>query len=390
MAANFPAGNDTALQAQPTLPLTYGKYMYIFLWIKFTEFTEVPETYYHLHDVNTDDQYIRTLHATGIVTSSYYSTSNSGVASLASNLGGTTGVDDLRDADLWGDGEWHLMTTGGQIQQVSGTTGRLAHGTWADGVAGGGTSISGGDIELIETGPDLFSIGSAGNVFGSPYAQIDGAKIADVSIVVTDTAIDSGTFAEVLTTDIRTVYGDDVKLYWQLGSSDGLNSTLSGGPALSNADTTPVTFDDDLPSLTRPSTASASASTPITVSYPIQQSGFNQNSVDETIIDYRATRLTVSSPNSSATKTQWEINLGGDNFYITTIANTPAAGSVLGGSKTYLDYWFPPAITGTVRYRQFVSGSWEAWSDLVSFTALGYINSYEKYQILNRNTITVS
>lgn len=128
----------------------------------------------------------------------------------------------------------------------------------------------------------------------------------------------------------------------------------------------------------------------VSATYPIQQTGFSANSVDTSITDYRATRLTNNAVHPDSTMTEWEFNLGGDSFYFQTDNNGligPSA-NVLDSSLNTIDIWLPPHHTGQMRTRQFVNG-WSEWIGPTNFTALGYINSYDKYQILNRATITI-
>lgn len=124
--------------------------------------------------------------------------------------------------------------------------------------------------------------------------------------------------------------------------------------------------------------------------YPIQQTDFNANSVDVTITDYRATRLLSNTANVGHTKIQWELDMGGDPFYFTTDANgiQGESANVLESGLDYIDIWLPPHEVFALRTRYYYSGGWTDWFDIGQFTALGYINSYDKYQILNRATIT--
>lgn len=213
--------------------------------------------------------------------------------------------------------------------------------------------------------------------------------------------INTTRFAHIAVTDA--VYDDDKFLYFTQYTPDiaaqlaGVNiyfhKTLNDASQFSESNVTSINvsaadLDADMPDLLSSLPVSPFVGDPVTVLYPIQQSGFRESSVDNTIANYRATRLSVSSPTSGSTKTQWEINVGGDNFYITTTSNTTASGSVIGGTTTYLDYWFPPSQEGTVRYREYVGGNWTVWSSSQEFTALGYLNSYQMYSILNRGTTT--
>lgn len=125
----------------------------------------------------------------------------------------------------------------------------------------------------------------------------------------------------------------------------------------------------------------------VEATYPIQQSGFDFNSVDTSIRDYRATRLTNYATYSGATETHWELSIeGGTPFYFRTTVTGETTGSsnVLFSSLNVLDVWFPPAQQVVIRTRQKVSGEWSEWSDHITITSLGYITSYDKYLILSR------
>ena len=125
--------------------------------------------------------------------------------------------------------------------------------------------------------------------------------------------------------------------------------------------------------------------------YPIQQHGFDQNSVDTTITDYRATRIVDSSPPANTTKIQWEFNLGGDSFYLTTNSSGIVGdiANILDSTFTRLDMWFPPAMVFTVRTRYYVSGVWSGWSGRSSHSSLGYMNSYDKATVFDRASVTI-
>ncbi len=131
---------------------------------------------------------------------------------------------------------------------------------------------------------------------------------------------------------------------------------------------------------------------PVEARYPIQQDGFDENALDTSIADYRATRLVNNFVvKSRATQVQWEITpVGGTSFTYTTTANSESTGdpSVFNASLTTLDLWLPPASNYMVRTRQYIDGAWTYWSLSTAFTSLGYINSFEKYTILNRGTIS--
>jgi len=126
--------------------------------------------------------------------------------------------------------------------------------------------------------------------------------------------------------------------------------------------------------------------------YPILQSGFDKDSVDTTIGDYQATRLENQVYSSESIFTEWKVSVnGGDEFtYSTTNNKVVPSGNVLGGSKNTLDLWLPPNHPITVRTRQFVNGQYSAWTAKSHSTSLGYVNSYDKYRILSRNTTTIS
>ena len=132
---------------------------------------------------------------------------------------------------------------------------------------------------------------------------------------------------------------------------------------------------------------------PIEVKYPIEQSDFDENALDTSIENYRATRLVNNFVIAArATQVQWEITpSGGKRFIYTTTASSESTGdpSVLTASLTTLDLWLPPSSKYTVRTRQHIDGAWTYWSPSFAFTSLGYINSFEKYAILNRGTISI-
>lgn len=130
----------------------------------------------------------------------------------------------------------------------------------------------------------------------------------------------------------------------------------------------------------------------LSVVYPILQSGFDVSSLDTSIADYRTTRLKINNIGNDVTKTQWEVFLlnevPNNSFTITTDNTTVANGSILDGNISYLDYWFPPNYEAMAMFRTY-NGSWSEWSEWKEFTALGYVNSYEKYQILNRQSTII-
>ena len=125
--------------------------------------------------------------------------------------------------------------------------------------------------------------------------------------------------------------------------------------------------------------------------YPIQQAGFDQNSVDTTITDYRATRIVDSSPPANTTKIQWEFNFGDNPFYLTTDSGGIVGdiANVLGATLTRLDMWFPPAQVFMMRVRYHTSGSWSGWSEQTEQVSLGYINSYDKATVFNRASVSI-
>ena len=109
---------------------------------------------------------------------------------------------------------------------------------------------------------------------------------------------------------------------------------------------------------------------------------------DLSINDAKATRLNFTELDSSGNQTQWELREpGGNSFYIRTDAETTPSGSVLGGNLTTLDLWLPPATTYEARARR-LNGNYDDWSAWTTVVSLGYVNSYEKYEILNRGTIS--
>ena len=135
---------------------------------------------------------------------------------------------------------------------------------------------------------------------------------------------------------------------------------------------------------------------PAAATFPILQSGFDAQSLDTRITDYRATRITNKLADKNTTQTQWEFQIpGGNPFTFVTKASgeTRGSGNVLGASVSHLDLWLPPSTTFDVRTRQFQEGAWTAWTprDPESrITSLGYINSFQKYEVLNRGTITIA
>ena len=124
----------------------------------------------------------------------------------------------------------------------------------------------------------------------------------------------------------------------------------------------------------------------VEVAYPIEQDGFDANSVDTTIADYRTTRLNNYVYDTETSSVKWEFSLGGDTFIHTTTATSGSSGSVLGSSLNQLDLWLPPGQQFTVRTKPIISGVATTWTPTVTLTSLGYINSYQKGQILNRGT----
>lgn len=121
-------------------------------------------------------------------------------------------------------------------------------------------------------------------------------------------------------------------------------------------------------------------------SYPIDTEGAL---ADQTIYDYRATRINNRSI-LEATLTEWNFSdTWGNEFTMRTGSNTTASANILGSGLNYLDLWLPPYQEYYVRTRQLVNGSYTPWSPFHSFMSLGYINSYEKAQILNRGTQTI-
>lgn len=390
MAAVLPSGNNTYLQNQfaSSLSIDFDQYLYILAWVKMVETTENSETYIRLYSVAEGHEWSRTQFITNTVTPMFYTVSNSGASSISDELGGSIPGDDIRDAGFWGDGEWHLMALGGQMTDNGDPTGRLAHKTFADGQNNGASAVNGGNLTNAENGPDIVTFGAAAGSIGGGFAIVDGMKFADCAIIIRDTELTAGDWTNLLA-QIPTIAlaESDVVAYWPLESD--LTNSIDGTEPLVKSGAGTLTFDADIPDLTRSiAVDTPSTEDPVTVTYPTAT--FDTNSLDTSITDYRATRLTVTNPDPRATRTQWEINLGGDSFYITTTSTTSVSGSVLGGTVNRLDYWFPPSQEGRVRYRQYVTRTYRIWSEWVNFTALGYVNSYDKAIILNRGTLTVS
>lgn len=121
--------------------------------------------------------------------------------------------------------------------------------------------------------------------------------------------------------------------------------------------------------------------------YPILQDGFDITSVDATINDYRATRFVSDYIDPSAIRAQWKVTYDGYTLYFRT-PNSTLNAPMLANTLTTLDLWLPPAYDVQIQTRHFVDGAWTGWSDSFEFTSLGYVNSYQKYEILNRPTIT--
>lgn len=122
-------------------------------------------------------------------------------------------------------------------------------------------------------------------------------------------------------------------------------------------------------------------------SYPIET---RLGEADETIVDYRATRLNNRS-SLDAVQTVWNITGNGEDFTIRTGNNPTDTPGVLDSSLTHLDIWLPPDTEYQIRMRQDTTGNgnYTEWTPFHTFTSLGYINSYDKYQILCRRGVTL-
>lgn len=99
------------------------------------------------------------------------------------------------------------------------------------------------------------------------------------------------------------------------------------------------------------------------------------------------TRLEIDSL-AGATETKWEIS-GDSTFTHTTTKTSGAYGSVLSSGIDYIDIWLPPYHSYLVRVKQKVNGSWKDWGKFKSFKSRDPVNSFEKYSILNANTVTI-
>jgi len=130
------------------------------------------------------------------------------------------------------------------------------------------------------------------------------------------------------------------------------------------------------------------------VSLPIGNSDLYD--IDTAIKDYRATRLSTYAYLSTASEIEWGILsiTNGTEYYIKTYPDkTSNSSTVLNvdftDQKAIVDIWFPPYEEFMFKTRMKIGGSWTRWTVWSTGTALGYINSYEKYQILNRQTQTI-
>ena len=102
----------------------------------------------------------------------------------------------------------------------------------------------------------------------------------------------------------------------------------------------------------------------------------------------RATRLRLKSVPAGTTMTQWHlIPPGGEPFIVTTTPSRGEGSNILGGSLSYVDIWLPPLHTYDLKTRHFVTDKWKDWSDSQEFTSRSPLNSFEKYQALNRSAV---
>jgi hypothetical protein len=139
----------------------------------------------------------------------------------------------------------------------------------------------------------------------------------------------------------------------------------------------------------------------LTVRYPVAQTGFDVNNVDNSIKDYRATRILLLDGDSAAVQTIWQFQertyLKQDGqpavdelqFTVRTGVNSTASGSILAAGIDYIDMWFPPSQDIIARAKQHLSdGNETAWTDWLEFVSLGPLNSYQAYQIMKRVATT--
>lgn len=106
----------------------------------------------------------------------------------------------------------------------------------------------------------------------------------------------------------------------------------------------------------------------------------------------RGTILRIT-PTENSTQTQWNVVQSGfsGGAYYTTYSTGESSGSpnVLGASLSYLSLWLPPYHSYTVRYREYIDGTWTGWSEYFYFQSRGPLTSFEKFFALNSGTQTL-
>lgn len=98
----------------------------------------------------------------------------------------------------------------------------------------------------------------------------------------------------------------------------------------------------------------------------------------------RDTRITLATPATGTTKTQWQLTPPDGGLF--TIQTTPSGAdteNVSSSDLRTLNIWLPPSHEYSLRTRHFTNGSWAAWSGLSTFASRGPLNSYEKYLALS-------
>ncbi len=99
----------------------------------------------------------------------------------------------------------------------------------------------------------------------------------------------------------------------------------------------------------------------------------------------RATRLALDAVAAGALSTHWNIVSTFDgSFTVVTTATGSTSGNILDGSLAFIDIWFPPSHSYTVRTRHGLdSGNVTNWTTRKTFESRGPLNSFEKYRALS-------
>lgn len=98
----------------------------------------------------------------------------------------------------------------------------------------------------------------------------------------------------------------------------------------------------------------------------------------------RDTRITLATPATGTTKTQWQLTQpDGGIFTIQTTSSGTDSENVSSADLRTLNIWLPPLHEYSLKTRHFTNGSWAAWSSSSIFVSRGLLNSYEKYLALS-------